>query len=65
MREVSPVEKALQAVRKFRRELRLLESELVAYMPTQEVEPRVDYLVDPVTGKKRKIKRVQGGRHGV
>jgi len=56
MREVGPVEKAIAAIERFEREMKLIKMELAAELPEEPTE-RQDWLTHPITGERVKIKR--------
>lgn len=56
MREIGPIERAIAVVEKFERDLRLLKQELAAQLPDRPDVQR-DWITNPITGKRVKIKK--------
>ncbi|BBO76921.1 hypothetical protein DSCW_43380 [Desulfosarcina widdelii] len=56
MREASPIERAMFMLEQFEKEIRLMKAELAAYLPDDD-RPVQNWITDPLTGKRRYIKR--------
>ena len=56
MKETTPLERALFLLERFQREVSLMQAELSAHLPADD-SPARDWIADPLTGKKRYIKK--------
>ena len=56
MREISPIERALAMLERHQREIALMQDELAAYLPADD-SPVQNWIVNPLTGEKRYIKK--------
>ncbi len=56
MREVTPVERALFMLEKFEQQIAMMKAELSAFLPDDDRTERC-YILDPLTGRRRPIKR--------
>ena len=58
MREITPTERLMALLDRHQRQIELMKLELAAYLPDDDHKPQ-NWITDPLTGKRRQIKRVK------